>query len=74
MIDGENCLKLYVNRIDYGIAAIDIPTDCYGIVDLYGQCEQVHTNYCNKFDFLQKKSWLLIIVFMYLGFNCKSFY
>lgn len=41
MIDGENCLRLFVNRIDYGVAAINLPTDCYGIVDLYGQCEQV---------------------------------
>jgi len=44
MIDGENNLKLYINRIDYGIAAINMPPDCYGVVDLYGQCEQVNTN------------------------------
>lgn len=42
MIDGENRLKLFVNRIDYGIAAVNLPTDCYGIIDLYGQCEQVN--------------------------------
>ncbi|KAF0766521.1 neuralized-like protein 4 isoform X1 [Aphis craccivora] len=41
MIDGENRLKLFVNRIDFGVAAFNIPADCYGIVDLYGQCEQV---------------------------------
>lgn len=46
MIDGEHRLKLFVNRIDYGLAAINIPTDCYGIVDLYGQCEQVRKYYC----------------------------
>lgn len=42
MIDGENNLKMFVNRIDYGIAANNMPAECYGIVDLYGQCEQVH--------------------------------
>jgi len=42
MIDGENNLKLFVNRVDYGIAAFNLPSNyCYGIVDLYGQCEQV---------------------------------
>lgn len=44
MIDGENRLKLFVNRIDFGIAAFNIPADCYGIVDLYGQCEQVNSS------------------------------
>lgn len=45
MIDGEHSLRLFVNRIDYGIAAVNMPSDCYGIVDLYGQCEQVCTVY-----------------------------
>jgi len=44
MIDGENRLKLFVNRIDFGVAAFNIPADCYGIVDLYGQCEQVNSS------------------------------
>jgi len=44
MIDGENRLKLFVNRIDFGVAAINMPADCYGVVDLYGQCEQVNTS------------------------------
>jgi len=42
MIDADDNLKLFVNHIDYGIAAVNLPHDCcYGIVDLYGQCEQV---------------------------------
>jgi len=45
MIDGENRLKLFVNRIDFGVAAFNIPADCYGVVDLYGQCEQVINTY-----------------------------
>jgi hypothetical protein len=45
MIDGENRLKLFVNRIDFGVAAFNIPADCYGVVDLYGQCEQVISTY-----------------------------
>lgn len=49
MVDDKNRLKLFVNRVDYGIAAINIPTDCYGVVDLYGQCEQVYKNYCILF-------------------------
>lgn len=42
MIDSNNCLKLFLNRIDYGVAATNIPNDCYCVIDLYGQCEQVN--------------------------------
>ena len=41
MVDDEGCLHLYVNDIDQGIAAKDIPQNCYALIDLYGQCEQV---------------------------------
>lgn len=41
MVDDDNCLHLYVNGLDQGIAARDVPYPCYGLVDLYGQCEQV---------------------------------
>lgn len=50
MIDDENCLHLYVNGLDQGIAARDVPFPCYGLVDLYGQCEQV-TIIRNQGDF-----------------------
>ncbi|CAI9734857.1 Hypothetical predicted protein [Octopus vulgaris] len=41
LIDDDNCLHLYVNGLDQGIAARDIPNPCYGLIDLYGQCEQI---------------------------------
>ncbi|KAL5014249.1 hypothetical protein ScPMuIL_008519 [Solemya velum] len=41
MVDEENVLHLFVNGVDQGHAARDIPNPCYVIVDLYGQCEQV---------------------------------
>ncbi|XP_039602936.1 neuralized-like protein 4 isoform X2 [Polypterus senegalus] len=41
LVDGNNCLHLYVNGIDQGLAAQDIPNPCFPLVDLYGQCEQV---------------------------------
>ncbi|XP_074654148.1 neuralized-like protein 4 [Tubulanus polymorphus] len=41
LIDDDSCLHLYVNDVDQGIAAKDLPNVCYAIVDLYGQCEQV---------------------------------
>lgn len=40
-MDGNSCLHLYVNGMDQGVAAQDIPMPCYPLVDLYGQCEQV---------------------------------
>uniref|UniRef100_A0A8C7D7A1 Neuralized-like protein 4 n=1 Tax=Oncorhynchus kisutch TaxID=8019 RepID=A0A8C7D7A1_ONCKI len=41
LVDGNSCLHLYVNGMDQGVAAQDIPTPCYPLIDLYGQCEQV---------------------------------
>ncbi|KAG7464669.1 hypothetical protein MATL_G00167840 [Megalops atlanticus] len=41
LVDGNNCLHLYVNGMDQGVAAQDIPSPCYPLIDLYGQCEQV---------------------------------
>ncbi|XP_072315152.1 neuralized-like protein 4 isoform X4 [Eucyclogobius newberryi] len=41
LVDVSNCLHLYVNGMDQGLAAQDIPSPCYPIIDLYGQCEQV---------------------------------
>uniref|UniRef100_A0A674DMB9 Neuralized-like protein 4 n=1 Tax=Salmo trutta TaxID=8032 RepID=A0A674DMB9_SALTR len=41
LVDGNSCLHLYVNGMDQGVAAQDIPMPCYPLVDLYGQCEQV---------------------------------
>ncbi|KAI1898830.1 hypothetical protein AGOR_G00076390 [Albula goreensis] len=41
LVDGNSCLHLYVNGMDQGVAAQDIPSPCYPLIDLYGQCEQV---------------------------------
>ena len=41
LVDSESRLHLYVNGIDQGVAASDIPTSCYAVVDVYGQCEEV---------------------------------
>ena len=43
LVDDDNTLHLYVNGMDQGIAAKDIPANCYMVLDLYGQCEQVHS-------------------------------
>ena len=42
-VNDDSTLHLYVNGIDQGSAAKDIPPTCYAVVDLYGQCEQVST-------------------------------
>lgn len=41
LVDASGCLHLYVNSMDQGVAAQDIPSPCYVLIDLYGQCEQV---------------------------------
>uniref|UniRef100_A0A665VWZ7 Neuralized-like protein 4 n=1 Tax=Echeneis naucrates TaxID=173247 RepID=A0A665VWZ7_ECHNA len=41
LVDTNSCLHLYVNGMDQGVAAQDIPSPCYPFIDLYGQCEQV---------------------------------
>ncbi|KAG8187410.1 hypothetical protein JTE90_009486 [Oedothorax gibbosus] len=40
-IDSESNLRLFVNNIDQGIAAEEIPQPVYGVVDVYGKCKQV---------------------------------
>lgn len=44
LVDANSCLHLYVNGMDQGVAAQDIPSPCYPFIDLYGQCEQVQTH------------------------------
>nr|XP_014345078.1 PREDICTED: neuralized-like protein 4 [Latimeria chalumnae] len=41
LVDSCNCLHLFVNGMDQGVAAQDIPNPCFVFIDLYGQCEQV---------------------------------
>ena len=37
----SGALHFYVNGIDQGPAATNIPTTVYGVVDMYGKCAQV---------------------------------
>ncbi|XP_063043226.1 neuralized-like protein 4 isoform X2 [Engraulis encrasicolus] len=41
LVDSSSCLHLYVNGMDQGVAVQDLPSPCYPLIDLYGQCEQV---------------------------------
>ncbi|KAE8620829.1 hypothetical protein XENTR_v10010491 [Xenopus tropicalis] len=41
LLDSSGGLHLYVNGLDQGVGAQDLPEVCYVLVDLYGQCEQV---------------------------------
>ncbi|XP_059498589.1 neuralized-like protein 4 isoform X4 [Stegostoma tigrinum] len=41
LVDNAHSLHLFVNGMDQGVAAQDIPNPCFVVIDLYGQCEQV---------------------------------
>ena len=41
LIDAAKNLKVLVNGQDHGIAVQNVPSVCYGLVDLYGQCEEI---------------------------------
>ncbi|XP_011253372.1 neuralized-like protein 4 [Camponotus floridanus] len=41
LIDEDNRLHLFINGIDQGVAATDLPPYVFAVIDLYGQCEQV---------------------------------
>ena len=41
LIDDDGALHLYVNDVDHGVAASNLPHNCYAFVDVYGRCEQV---------------------------------
>ena len=41
LVDEDHNLHLYVDGVDQGVAARDVPSPCYGMLDLYGQCELV---------------------------------
>lgn len=57
LVDANSCLHLYVNGMDQGVAAQDIPSPCYPFIDLYGQCEQV----CTPIVFNDSKKWDLAL-------------
>ena len=37
----NGCLHFFVNGVDQGVAALDIPPGVYGVVDLYGAAVKV---------------------------------
>ncbi|XP_034946058.1 neuralized-like protein 4 [Chelonus insularis] len=41
LIDEESRLHLFINGVDQGIAATDLPPYVYAVIDLYGQIEQI---------------------------------
>ncbi|CAH0389497.1 unnamed protein product [Bemisia tabaci] len=41
MVDAESQLRLFVNGVDQGVAATNIPYKCHVVIDLYGQCDQI---------------------------------
>lgn len=41
LIDEDSRLHLFINSVDQGVAATDLPPYVYAVFDLYGQCEQV---------------------------------
>ncbi|XP_077270706.1 neuralized E3 ubiquitin protein ligase 4 isoform X1 [Temnothorax americanus] len=41
LIDEDSRLHLFINNVDQGVAATDLPPYVFAVIDLYGQCEQV---------------------------------
>lgn len=41
LIDEDSRLHLFINSVDQGVAATDLPPYVFAVIDLYGQCEQV---------------------------------
>jgi neuralized-like protein 4 len=41
LLDEESRLHLYIDGLDQGVAASDLPAYVYAVIDLYGQCEQI---------------------------------
>lgn len=40
MIDSSNQLKLFIDGIEQGVAASNLPSMCFVVLDVYGRCEQ----------------------------------
>uniref|UniRef100_A0A8B9KI47 Neuralized E3 ubiquitin protein ligase 4 n=1 Tax=Astyanax mexicanus TaxID=7994 RepID=A0A8B9KI47_ASTMX len=55
LVDANGCLHLYVNGMDQGVAAQDIPSPCFPLIDLYGQCDGIGGN--EKADILESVCW-----------------
>ncbi|CAL4062308.1 unnamed protein product, partial [Meganyctiphanes norvegica] len=42
VVDIESRLHLLVNGIDQGVAATEIPSNVYVVIDVFGKCQEVH--------------------------------
>lgn len=47
-IDSDSTLHLVINGSDRGAIVRELPSVCYAVVDLYGQCEQVTVVECDR--------------------------
>ena len=41
VVTSDNCLHLFVNGVDQGVAATNIPDTVWVAVDLYGKCDEI---------------------------------
>lgn len=41
LVDADNNLHLFLDKQDMGVVVQDVPSHCYAVVDLYGQCQQI---------------------------------
>ena len=41
LVDSDNCLHLFVNGVDQGVAASNIPDNVWVAADLYGKCDEI---------------------------------
>ena len=41
IVDAQRNLKVLINGQDKGIIVQNVPQVCYGLIDLYGQCEEI---------------------------------
>jgi len=47
-VDSDSTLHLVVDGLDCGAIVRELPSVCYAVVDLYGQCEQVTVVECDR--------------------------
>lgn len=47
-IDSDSTLHLVIDGLDRGAIVRELPSVCYAVVDLYGQCEQVTVVECDR--------------------------
>ena len=72
----SGALHFYVNGVDQGQAAIDIPATVYAIVDMYGKCAQVSVvDDSNRDAGLSNREQSLTSIYDFININIiKSYY